>query len=68
MANRVNRTLYVIPTCYTQLWFMWNVQPNVLCTGKQLFIQCDMAGNVNWDKNSVYTIDMLKDKKHIIIS
>lgn len=62
------RTLYVLPTCYAQLWFMWKVQPNVNWMGKQLFIQCDMAGKVNWDKNSAYTLEMLKDKKYKIIS
>lgn len=63
----MKRTLYLLPTCYALVWFNCKVQPPRKYMGKQLFIQCNKKGEVNWNKASIYTANMLFNKKVEII-
>lgn len=58
------RMLNVKRTSNEELTKQWRFNPNL--KGK-LFIRCNAAGNVNWDKSPVYNADELIEKEKVNI-
>lgn len=67
---RLKRKLYVRKTSRSELKVMWNTDslPTVgMYYCDALYIQCTKKGDINWEKNSVYSIDELFLRGNVVV-